>query len=576
MSNPSCIPPDKLARWLSGELDHDAADELDRHVEGCSRCQVELDRMTSCRISAALEAPLTEGLRLLSRQRPAGWNSTTGLMDDHQSPDVDSALPDTAPTLTGYEILRVLGRGGMGRVYLARQIGLERLVAIKVLTDDRSGDPQLVARLKQEARALASIRHPNVVPVFDVLDYKGRPAIVLEYVADGSLTRFCKQRDYAYAQACELMEQVARGVQAGHRQGIVHRDLKPANILLDGSTPKVADFGLALNLQSTERMTHSGDVFGTPEYMAPEQIRQGAQDCTPQSDIYSLGAILYELLTGRPPFVGKTAFDTMDLVASGKLLPPRQVNPEIPQSLNDICLRALAKRPEDRYASAGDFAEALAIAARQLPTLPPPGVPSRPAPDLWSRLRSPAGLAVVGAMLVGVTVLLLPASPTTDATHSGDDATTGISQPDENAVASAPAATPPAATPSSMSQTSANRSVAETFIAGSHWEGTYTFLPAPEGQVDGDLELVVESREGNRFKGIYSSLQGQYAWRVAGVLRNDTIEWDYVSALRENENRDVVGKVHVSGQFDKANPENLDALWRQGDETCRLSLRRVK
>jgi hypothetical protein len=268
--------------------------------------------------------------------------------------------PRSHPTVPGYEVEGELGRGGMGVVYRARQIGLNRPVALKmILHGDRAGQ-QVADRFREEALTVAVFQHPNVVQVFEVGTADGLPYLALELVSGGSVDRRLQQGLPPPREAATLLLTVARAVQAVHEKGIVHRDLKPANILLtpDG-TPKIADFGLAKSLGDDRGRTVSGAVMGTPSYMAPEQVGGRRRDIGPAADIYALGAILYELLTGRPPFQADTALDTLLLVVSEDVTPPRVWKPSVPHPLEAVCLKCLRREPADRYATAGALADDL-------------------------------------------------------------------------------------------------------------------------------------------------------------------------------------------------------------------------
>lgn len=567
MSTTSCSPPDLLARWLRDEVDAASGHQLEQHIQTCTECQAELERLTRCRLSAATVQPLSDRLQ---RFADAGLSDSDGTAERSEklSAASDGARQDsgTIPVLPGYEILRLVGSGGMGRVYLARQIELERLVAVKVVSEQLSTDASFVARLKQEARALAAVRHPNVVQIHDVADSKGRPAIVLEYLADGSLAQLVRQQPISVETACRIMQQVARGVHAIHQRGIIHRDLKPGNILMDGEVPKVADFGLAMFALSNERLTTTRDVFGTPEYMAPEQIREGARECSAQSDVYTLGAILFELLTGQPPFVGRNAFQTMELVANQTPPLPSQICPEVPRVLDEVCRRALARTPADRYESAEQFADALARATEvpgfeNAASFEPSCVPA--AASGRSFLRRPR-VRVMGTLLVLAAAFVVwksyrdKESPESSSKVAGGDADAAERQ---SSAADSPGAgdNPPVAT-------------TEWFPAGSHWIGTYAFLPAPDGQVDGNAEVIIESRDGDNFTAIYYAVQRTYAWKISGVVRGHQVEWQYTTAIRDNESKDVVGRTWVSGLLTGS---ELNAVWRQEDETCRLTFHRI-
>jgi serine/threonine protein kinase len=264
------------------------------------------------------------------------------------------------PAIGGYEILGELGRGGMGVVFKARQQNLDRLVALKMLLPDSGAGPAEVARFRREAEAVAALRQANFVHIYDFGEHDQRPYFVMEYVDGGSLAQRLAGQPLPWRQAAQLLATLARAMHAAHQCGIVHRDLKPTNILLmaDG-TPKIADFGLAKKLGRSADLTGSDAIVGTPNYMAPEQALGQSRDIGPAADIHALGAILYEALTGRPPFKGTSALDTLQQVANQAPLPPRRLRAEIPDALEEICLRCLEKEPSKRHASAADLAEAL-------------------------------------------------------------------------------------------------------------------------------------------------------------------------------------------------------------------------
>jgi serine/threonine protein kinase len=273
----------------------------------------------------------------------------------------DGASPwlSVAGSIPDYQILSELGRGGMGVVYRARHLPLNRVVALKMVLSGGHATAEERLRFLAEAEAIAAVRHPGIVGVHDFGTHHGMPFFSLEYCPGGSLAGKLDGTPLPAAQAARLVEQVARAVQAAHEKGIVHRDLKPGNILLaeDGS-PKVTDFGLSKRVETGTGLTVTGAVLGTPGYMAPEQAR-GSKDVGPAADVHALGAILYELLTGRPPFRAATALDTLQKVLTEDPIPPRRRNAAVPRDLQTVCLKCLAKEPEQRYSSAAALANDL-------------------------------------------------------------------------------------------------------------------------------------------------------------------------------------------------------------------------
>lgn len=265
------------------------------------------------------------------------------------------------PTIAGYEILDELGDGGMGIVYKARQVGLDRLVALKMIKAGAKASRASMARFLVEAQAVARLQHPSIVQIYEIGDHQGLPYFSLEYCPGGDLARRLKGKRLAPMDAARLTRQLAEGMEAAHVAKIIHRDLKPQNILLgtgaDSPTeswaPKIADFGLA-KLLDEEGQTQTGDVMGTVKYMAPEQAQGKIRDIGPATDIYALGVILYEVLTGRTPFVGSDIL--MQLRSDDPAPPLRRFQPEIPQDLEAICLKCLEKEPAHRYARARDLA----------------------------------------------------------------------------------------------------------------------------------------------------------------------------------------------------------------------------
>lgn len=253
-----------------------------------------------------------------------------------------------------------LGRGGMGVVYRARHLTLETDFALKMVRACEFATDEEIRRFFQEARAASRLRHPNIVSVYDAGEHEGIPFLVMTFVNGTTLTEQLKSRQRDVNFAVEVMLQVAPAVEYLHQQGIIHRDLKPSNILTDDSgTHFVADFGLAKVFGGEGDRTISGTILGTPAYMAPEQAWGRAQDICHQSDVYGLGAVMYEMLTGQPPFKEDTPLDQLLRLRDSEPRPVRKLNPDVPVQLETICMRCLEKKPEHRYHSANDFAEDL-------------------------------------------------------------------------------------------------------------------------------------------------------------------------------------------------------------------------
>ena len=345
-----------------------------------------------------------------------------------------TALPD----IPGYEVLGLIGYGGMGVVYKARQTQLKRLTAIKMILSGPQARPEELARFRREAEVVARLHHPNIVQIYEVGEHDGRPYFAQEYVDGGSLAEQLHGAPQPPREAARLLVTLAQAVHHAHEHHVIHRDLKPANILLQKSeiqnpksekdcpaevpglefrvsnfgfrisdfTPKVTDFGLAKQLDADLGPTQSGALLGTPSYMAPEQAAGAARTAGPATDVYALGAILYELLTGRPPFQGTTVPDTLEQVRYHEPVSPSRLQPKVPRDLVTVCLKCLAKEPGKRYASARHLAEDL---QRFLNNEPIQARPVSRAEKLWRWTRRNPILAgvsgVAGAALVGVTLV---------------------------------------------------------------------------------------------------------------------------------------------------------------------------
>ena len=305
--------------------------------------------------------------------------------------------PEVRPALPGYEILKELGRGTMGVVYKACHLRLNRLVALKVVLDGAHTYPEDRVRFLGEAEVLASCHHPRVVQVYETGWHDGRLYLAMELVEGGTLARSCAGTPQPLQQAAELVESLPGAVGYLHSRGVLHRDLKPANVLLAaGGIPKLADFGLAKRLNGGVGLTETGALLGTPGYMAPEQAL--CLDVGPATDVYGLGAILYELLTGGPPFRGEGLLPTLQSVAYELPLPPGRVRPGLSRDLEAICLKCLRKEPRDRYGSAEDLAEDLRRYLTRRPVLARPPHAFRRA-AAWGRRHPFAAGTCVGAAL---------------------------------------------------------------------------------------------------------------------------------------------------------------------------------
>lgn len=346
-----------------------------------------------------------------------------------------SADSDRPPAIPGYDLLRELGRGGMGVVWLARQAALDRQVALKTLLAPDFADSEVRARFRREALALAQLQHPHIVQIHEVGEAGGRPFVALEYVGGGALADRWSRRPQPPREVAVLAETLARAIAHAHSRGIVHRDLKPTNVLLEAASqehlaasqkasgsssgcslsalgslvPKIADFGLAKLLEpvlgSLGEKTKSGLILGSPNYMAPEQAKGRTELVGPPADVYGLGAIAYEGLTGRPPFEGPGLLDTMQQVLADEPIPPRRLAPAVPADLNTIVLKCLQKEPARRYGSALELADDLSRFLRGEPIQArPASAPERLA--LWAkrnpRLAAATGLAALALVAVAV------------------------------------------------------------------------------------------------------------------------------------------------------------------------------
>ena len=319
-----------------------------------------------------------------------------------------AAAGPAAVHIPGYQILGTLGRGGMGVVYKARQVKADRVVALKLMLNAEHADDAERERFAVEVQAVARMQHPNIVQMFDVGEVASPggtplPFFTLEYVSGGTLASKVRQNLLPARESAALLATVSRALQYAHDHHIIHRDLKPGNILLgDDGSPKVADFGLARKTEeSSSRLTQFGTIVGTPSYMAPEQAAGDPDKVGPAADVYSLGAVLYELLTGRRPFVGATMLETLEQVRTADPVPPRQLQPKVPRDLETITLKCLRKDPARRYRSAAALADDLDRYRDGRPIEARPVGPAERAVR-WTRRNPWPTAALVGAVLAAV------------------------------------------------------------------------------------------------------------------------------------------------------------------------------
>ena len=355
-------------------------------------------------------------------------------------PDGRVPAPSTPrPTIPGYEILEELGRGGMGVVYKARHIGLNRIVALKMILAAEHAGREAVARFRAEAEAVAQLKHPNIIQVYDIGEQDGRPYFSMEFVEGGSLAKHIAGQPQPPKWCAEICEKLSLAMHLAHSQGIVHRDLKPANVLLfvplapagrgagvrgkqgvapspgakappsphggEGSDePKIMDFGLAKRLEGGTTLTQSGAVMGTPQYMAPEQASGEAKRVGPPADVYALGAILYTMLTGHPPFSADTPLGVLRKVLGEEPTPPTTLHKRVPPDLETICLKCLQKEPAKRYASAHELAADLRRFLNHEPIVARASSPWEKA-AMWSK-RRPAAAALIGVSALALLALI--------------------------------------------------------------------------------------------------------------------------------------------------------------------------
>ena len=312
-------------------------------------------------------------------------------------------------TIGDYELLEEVGHGGMGVVFKARQNRLERVVAIKVLRAGWLAKAGELARFRSEAKALAGLHHPNIVAVHEVGEHDGQPYFSMEFVAGRTLEEIARGHPLPPSRAAQYVRRIAEAIQYAHEQEVLHRDLKPSNVIIDSDDqPRVTDFGLAKRLEGDADLTMTGQVLGSPNFMPPEQASAGRGEVGPASDVYSLGALLYYLVTGRPPFLSETITDTLRQVAETEPASPRLLVPTVPKDLETICLKCLQKEPRHRYATAQAVADELGRFFRDEPIQ---ARPSGAAEKLWRWCRRNRALAISGGVGAALVLTVAIGSP---------------------------------------------------------------------------------------------------------------------------------------------------------------------
>jgi len=446
----ACPSRDLIVELLDERLQGPELAEIVAHIEDCLRCQTHLEDLTRAagRITTLKEVAAKTESESEAAADPTVRDESGPAADVGGTPRIEGAGADPEPTIRspspftdqgqpadphrthpeiglgngsvsadrggprtdfpevpGYEIIERLGEGGMGIVYKARQLGLNRPVALKMIRGGSQARPGHFRRFATEAEAVARLRHANILQIYDIGQANGLPYVALELLEGGRLHDRLAGTPQPAGFAAELLATLARAVQKAHEAGIIHRDLKPANVLYtsDG-VPKITDFGLAKRIDSNDHHTESGQIMGSPSYMAPEQARGHSRGVGAAADVYALGAILYEMLTGRPPFKGETPMETVRQVLDDEPVPPSRLVPRLPRDLETICLKCLHKDPARRYASAQALADDLVHYLHGEPILARP-TPAWERAAKWARRRPLAAAAWIlgGSLFLGLT-----------------------------------------------------------------------------------------------------------------------------------------------------------------------------
>ena len=343
----------------------------------------------------------------VARPSPDGTNERTV----HIVVPLDESVgvvPETLRDFGDYELLEQIATGGMGVVFKARQVSLNRLVAVKMIRGGQLAREPDIARFRTEAQAAANLKHPHIVTIHEVGEHEGRHFFSMDFIEGRSLATLVRAHPLEPARAARLIQTVAEAIAYAHERGVLHRDLKPSNVMIDAQDqPHVTDFGLAKLLKSDSELTQTGAVMGSPSYMSPEQAQGRSDQVSIRSDVYALGAMLYELLTTRPPFLAATALETMKLVAEREPVAPRILTPAVPRDLETICLKCLQKEPAHRYAGAQELAEELGRFLRGEPICARPIAKWEHGVKWAKRHPARAGLVVLTLIVPAVIITVL-------------------------------------------------------------------------------------------------------------------------------------------------------------------------
>jgi hypothetical protein len=392
---PSCPGRDQLRAFLQGELPDAVARSIAEHVPTCPSCETSL----------------------LELARRAEADTTLTALPSHAAPTAaytgpaPAAEPRTAELFGRFLLLNRLATGGMGVVYRVLDTKLKRVAALKRLSPATLGRADAHARFARECEAIARLDHPNVVRVYEAGVVRDEPYLVMEYVRGGTLAKGDRPNPMPARDIATAMEAVARAVSYAHVNGVLHRDLKPTNVLVGpNGVPKVADFGLAKvqDPDEPDRLTRTGEFLGTPQYMAPEQVRGDPSKITERTDVYGLGALLYDLLANQAPFSGAPVQEVRERVLGTEPVPPSRLRPDVDPHLEAVCLKCLEKDPARRYASAREVAEELALWLRDGTTRVKPSGPVGKAARWVRRHRALTAAAVVALAAAVATPFVLP------------------------------------------------------------------------------------------------------------------------------------------------------------------------